>query len=75
VDDIGELNGFGLAGCFRCGMLVAFFGIMVGVGRPVMLCPAEGVGSPTVLGGPAKEFGLFSLPGTELGSCGMRDGV
>ena len=75
VEDNDELNGLGLAGCFKCGMLLAFLGIIVGVGRLVMVCPAEGVGSPTVLGGPAKEFGLFSLPGTELGSCGMREGV
>ena len=26
-----------------------------------------------MLGGPAKEFGLFSLPGTEVGGWGMRD--
>ena len=56
-------------------MVLAFLGIIVGFGRPVMVWPVWGVGSPTVLGGPAKEFGLFSLPGTELGSCGMREGV
>jgi hypothetical protein len=75
VEEIGELNGFELAGCFKWGMLLAFLGIIVGVGRPGMFCPALGAGSPTVLGGPATEFGLFSLPGTELGSCGMREGV
>ena len=37
VEESGELNGLGLAGCFKCGMLFAFFGIIVGVGRPVML--------------------------------------
>ena len=49
-------------------MLLEFFGVMVGVGSPVMLWVAGCVGSPTVLGGPAKEFGLFSLPDTRLGS-------
>ena len=56
-------------------MLLAFLGVIVGVGRPVGVCPVWGVGSPTVFGGPAKEFGLFSLPGTELSSCGMWEGV
>jgi len=37
VEEIGELIGFGLAGCFKCGMLVVFFGIVVGVGRPGVL--------------------------------------
>lgn len=71
VEEIGELIGFGLAGCFKCGMLLVFFGMVVGVGRPGVLW--LGGGSPTVLGGPAKEFGRFSLPGTEVGSWGMRD--
>ena len=37
VEDKGELNILGLAGCFKCGMLFTFLGIIVGVGRPVML--------------------------------------
>ena len=56
-------------------MLLAFLVVIVGVGRPGVVWPVWGVGSPTVVGGPAKEFGLFSLPGTELGSCGMWEGV
>ena len=56
-------------------MLLALLDVIVGEGRPEMVWPVWGAGSPTVLGGPAKEFGLFSLPGTELGSCGMREGV
>ena len=37
VEDTGELNILGLASCFMCGMLLAFLGIIVGVGRPVMV--------------------------------------
>ena len=37
VEDSGELNILGLADCFECGMLFAFLGIIVGVGRPVMI--------------------------------------
>ena len=75
VEDNDELNGLGLADCFKCGKLLAFLGVIVGVSKPVKVWPVWGVGSPTVLAGPATEFGLFSLPGTELGSCGMREGV
>ena len=73
VEEKDKLNG--LEDCFMCELLLAFFSVIVGVGRPVIFCPGVGLGSPTVLGGPAKEFGLFSLPGTELGSCGMREDV
>ena len=34
-----KLNGLRLAGCFKCWMLLAFLGIIVGVGRPVMVWP------------------------------------
>ena len=37
VEDNNELNGLGLAGCFKCWMLLAFLGIIVGVGRPAMV--------------------------------------
>ena len=39
VDEIAKLNGLELAGCFKCGMLLAFLDVIVGVGRPVMVSP------------------------------------